>query len=109
MFEGLPLEAMIGVGAFILSMVLLALIHGVSSAVATARESRREAARLVEELNALVGAVEKGAGPRAPGTPGAPRPLRRRKQGGRHTGNGRKVVPGPAPKQPYGPRSLARV
>jgi len=105
MVDGLPLEALIGIGAFILSLLLLALIHGVSSAVSSARQSRREAARLLDEVNALVGAVEKGPGPKSPGSPGSPRPVRRKSGVGRRAGASKAM---PAPKQPYGPRSLAR-
>lgn len=104
MFQELPIEALIGVGAFVFALVLLALIHGVSSAVQSAQASRREAARLVGELNALVAAVDNGKGPKGSGTGGgSPKPVRRRRVVG-----GRRPAPDGGRKLPYGPRSMAR-
>ncbi len=105
MFEGIPVEGLVGIGAFIGSMILLALVHGVSSAVQSAQASRREAARLVTELNALVSAVGRAStAPKGPGTLPSPRPVRRRRIR-------RGAARGPAltgPRQPYGPGSMAR-
>lgn len=103
MFEGVPVEGMIGVGAFIGSMVLLALIHGVNAAVQNAQASRREAARLVTHLSNLVSATDgKSTGPKGPGSSGSPRPVRRRK-----VVSAQKSTSRPAERAPYGPRSMA--
>ena len=104
MFQELPFEAVIGVGAFIFSLVLLALIHGVASAVESAKASRREAARLVGELNALVAAVDRNGrgGPQGGAGGGSPKPVRRRRVVG-----GQRAAPGQGRRQPYGPRSMA--
>ncbi|MEQ8745396.1 hypothetical protein [Pyruvatibacter sp.] len=102
MFEALPIEGLIGIGAFVVSIILLALIHGVSSAVQSAQASRREAARLVDQLSALMSAIDRsGTDPKGPAGAPSPRPVKRR----------RAVAARRAPantKKRYGPRSMAQ-
>lgn len=103
MFEGVPVEGLIGIGAFIGSIILLALIHGVSAAVQNAQASRREAAKLVSHLSNLVSSGDgANSGPKGPGPAGSPRPVRRRK-----VVSAQKSAPKPAGRAPYGPRSMA--
>lgn len=103
MFEGVPVEGLIGIGAFIGSMILLALIHGVSAAVQNAQASRREAAKLVNQLSSLVSTNDgQNNGPKGPGPAGSPRPIRRRK-----VVSAQKSAARPADRTSYGPRSMA--
>jgi hypothetical protein len=103
MFEGVPVEGLIGIGAFIGSIILLALIHGVSAAVQNAQASRREAAKLVTHLSNMVSAADgKNSGPKGPGPAGSPRPVRRRR-----VVSAQKSAARPADRTSYGPRSMA--
>ncbi|MGD1934286.1 MAG: hypothetical protein ACFB0Z_07220 [Candidatus Phaeomarinobacter sp.] len=103
MFEGVPVEGLIGVGVFIGSIVVLSLIHGVNAAVQNARASRREAARLVDHLSALAsdasGGVKQAHGS---GLAASPRPVRKRK-----VVSARKSEQGTSGRQSYGPQGAA--
>jgi|GEM_PF-3841812 len=105
MFEGMPVEGLIGIAAFVGAILLLSLIHGINSAVQNAQASRREAARLVDHLNSLVASVEgKSKGPQGPGGSkgAAPRPVRRRKVVRAAPDAARTAT-----KPGYGPRAMA--
>lgn len=103
MFEGVPVEGLIGVGAFIGAIVLISLIHGVNAAVQNAQASRREAAQLVTHLSSLVSSADGNKrGPKGPGIAPSPRPVRRRK-----VVSASKSAPRGTDRQPYGPRSMA--
>lgn len=103
MFEGIPVEGLIGIGLFIGSIVLLSLIHGVNTAVQNAQASRREAARLVDHLSTLVTHASGGAGTtKGASLAASPRPVRRRK-----VVSARKSAHGTSGRQPYGPQSAA--
>ncbi len=104
MFEGVPVEGLIGVGVFIGAIVLISLIHGVNTAVQNAQASRREAARLVTHLSTLVSSADGGkTGPKGSGVTPSPRPVRRRK-----VVSASKAASHGNIRQPYGPKSMAR-
>lgn len=96
------MEGVIGISAFIVAMILLALVHGVTRAIQNAQASRQEAQKLVGKLSELVTAVE-GKGPAGPGGPAASqRPVKRRR-----VVAGRTASPRRGGKTPYGPRNMA--
>ncbi len=96
------MEGVIGISAFIVAMILLALVHGVTRAIQNAQASRQEAQKLVGKLSELVTAVE-GKGPAGPSGPAASqRPVKRRR-----VVTGRTMTSGRGGKTPYGPRNMA--